>query len=180
MTEGIDLKALLAMAHSPLRNYIIPGLTSSLIGNPSLAGTIRLFESEREHQETVVPHSHRFDFQCWVLAGAVTNRIWTKGWDGDREADWYAATELRYAGAPGEYARGEVFDARWTYRDTTYAANDWYRMKADAVHSIRFGRGAKVLFFEGPTISETSIILEPMVDGRVIETMKIEPWMFKR
>lgn len=53
-------------------------------------------------------------------------------------------------------------------------------MLASEVHSIHFSRGAQVLFFEGPTVADTSIILEPNVDGETIPTFRVEPWMFKR
>jgi hypothetical protein len=53
-------------------------------------------------------------------------------------------------------------------------------MTADEIHSIFFGRDTSVLFFEGPNVSDTSIILEPVVDGETIPTFKVEPWAFKR
>ena len=62
--ENFSIEALLRMKHSPVRNYAIPGLTSSLIGSPSPNGTVRIFECSREHQEPIIPHSHRFSFQC--------------------------------------------------------------------------------------------------------------------
>src|SRR5688572_7069582 len=100
--ENFDVAALLKMAHSPIRNYAIPGLTSSLIGAPSPAGTVRLFQNSRDHQEPIVPHSHRFDFMCWVLAGAVRNRVWRRAMSYDKNADFYRSSRLIYGGKAGE------------------------------------------------------------------------------
>lgn len=177
--ENFDLKALQRMAHSPVRNYVIPGLTSSLIGAPSPQGTVRLFQNSRDHQEAVAPHSHRFDFQCWVLRGEVTNRLWRRMWN-HPFADQYQATTLRYCGEIGKYASepGEV--EHWRYQDKTFTEGQCYSMSADEVHSIRFSRDAIVLFFEGPTVADRSIVLQPVVDGEVIPTAAVQPWMFQR
>jgi len=174
------LPMLLKMAHSPVKNYIIPGVTSSLIGgNPGPGGCIRLFECERDHQENVTPHSHRFEFQCWVLQGSVTNRIWTTDSIHSTSADLFELTEIKFDGM-GKYERVTSARAKYSYEDKTYNQGDWYRMTAAQIHSIKFSRGAIVLFFEGPTEFATSYILEPVVDGIVIPTFKTEPWMFKK
>lgn len=56
------------MKHSPVRNYAgVPGLTSWRIGGESPKGCVRLFECERDHYEHIVPHSHRYGFECRVL-----------------------------------------------------------------------------------------------------------------
>lgn len=165
------------MKHSPISNYGgIPGVTSWLIGEPGEHGLVRLMECEREHQEPIIPHSHRFDFQCMVLAGSVRNLIWVKSLGGDE----FRSTTLRYAGAAGKYSRevGEV--ARWSTCTRNYKAGEEYGMKSDEVHSIFFARNTSVLFFEGPQVRDTSIILEPFVDGEALPTFKVEPWMFKR
>jgi len=52
-------------------------------------------------------------------------------------------------------------------------------MKADQMHSIDFSKGAKVLFFEGPRLSDTSEIIEPVVRGEVIRTYIKQDYMFK-
>lgn len=175
--SNFDLSMLYKMAHSRIDNYIIPGLSSSLIGMPGPKGLVRLFECSRDHQENVTPHSHRFDFQCWVLAGSVTNRIWTRSTHG---GDWFRPSELRYGGAVGEYETVPQLSTRYDYHDMQFDAGDCYSMTAAQIHSIRFSRGAKVLFLEGETIRNMSIILEPEIDGEVIPTFKVEPWMFKR
>jgi hypothetical protein len=178
--EGFDIDALLKMAHSPVRNYVVPGLTSSLIGNPSAHGTMRLFQCERDHQESITPHSHRFGFQCWVLRGSVRNRIWTQHAREDVSFDWFLTTTLAYKGEFGKYTKNGRSVDRWGYEDTVYHAGQCYAMQADEVHSIFFARNTVVLFFEGATESNESIILEPFVDGEVVPTFKVEPWMFKK
>ena len=180
MSYGLDL--IREMAHSPIRNYIVPGLTSSLIGNPSERGLVRLFEASRRQSNQITPHSHRYDFRCLVLSGSVTNRVWTRvkpqhhgAW-----ADSYQESVLAYQGETGRYEKvaGEV--GKWEFLDTKYEEGQWYAMDANEVHSIVFSRDAVVLFFEGPTTTDVSIVLEPFVDGQVIETLKTEPWMFQR
>jgi hypothetical protein len=165
-----------SMKHSPIQNYGgIPGLTSWLIGAPSEQGLVRLMECSREHQEPIIPHSHRFDFHCVVLAGFVRNIIWEPCVKGDE----FQASVLTYSGEPGKYRKTACASQLWAATTRAYAAGDEYGMTADQVHSIFFSRGASVLFFEGPKVSDTSIILEPVVDGEVIPTFKVEPWMFK-
>ena len=178
--ENFNVAALLKMAHSPVRNYVVPGLTSSLIGMPSPAGTMRLFECERDHQETITPHSHRFDFQCWVLRGEVRNRIWRSNFTKYGDGDLYEATLLHYEGEIGAYRMepGEV--NRWQYTDTVYAEGQCYAMRSAEVHSIHFSRGARVLFFEGPKVADSSMIIQPFCGGEVVPTMEVKPWMFKR
>ena len=180
--EGFDVDALIAMAHSPLRNYIVPGLDSYLIGNPSPAGTVRLFRCSRWHQESITPHSHRFNFQCWVLRGWVRQVLWE---DASlcsylAEDDMYMRSVQKYLGVPGKYEISRVSSSRYLRAEETYQAGECYSMTHDEIHSIYFSKGAEVLFFEGPQVSDTSVFLEPVVNGEVIPTLKTEPWMFQR
>lgn len=177
--DDFDLKALLRMARLPVRNYVIPGLTSSLIGSTSPQGCVRLLQNSRDHQEAVAPHSHRYDFQCWVLRGEVTNRLWMRHHQ-HPFADEYQETWLRYGGEPGEYISQPGETQRWRYIDRKYTEGQCYSMQADEVHSIHFSRDAIVMFFEGPTVADRSIVLQPVVDGEVIPTAAVQPWMFKR
>lgn len=179
--ENFNLKALMAMAHSPVRNYAIPGMTSYLIGAPSESGTVRLFCNERDHQEQVTPHSHRFDFQCWVLAGQVTNRIWTQNhYMTHPDGDVFVSSRLQYRGEIGKYEKKTVGRGNWSYLDFEYKEGECYSMRHHEIHSIQFSRGAKVLFFEGATVTDSSMVIEPVVDGEHIETMIVQPWMFKK
>jgi hypothetical protein len=164
-----------AMAHSPIRNYAIPGLSSSLLGSPSAEhGCVRLFECDRNHQEPITPHSHRFDFVCLVLAGTVTNRVWEPDVDGDP----YSVSELTYLGEPGRYALRHKDELLFSYKDTIYKQGDSYQMKAEQIHSIFFSKGAKVLFVEGRKMADTSIALLPVVDGLIIDTLVKHKWQF--
>lgn len=177
MTTEMMLKAVQEMKHSPIRNYAIPGLTSWLIGTPDPAhGCVRLFDSERQHVEPISPHSHRFDFTALVLEGQVTNRVWTTNEDGDL----WEALEIIYEGEPGKYRQQRGLDGRWFFKDALYKPGSCYHMKAGEVHSIYFGRGAKVLMFEGPNVSDRSIVLQPMANNTLVPTFEVRPWMFKR
>lgn len=174
--EQIDLDGILSMRSKSLKNYIIPGLTSSLIGGEQ-AGCVRLFECGREHEETITPHSHRFDFRALVLRGTVTNHIWESKILSN--GDPYQCTRLIYLGAPGQYEKEPIEVSRWTKSSIKYSAGHWYGMTHDQVHSIQFSRNAIVLFFEGPEVARESVILEPWVDGETIPTLRTEPWMFQ-
>ena len=160
------------MKSDKLENYVIAGLDSSLLKN----GTVRYFENSRDHQDTITPHSHRFDFACLVLAGSVANSLWNA--TNESNGDFFEETQLIYDGGPGQYKR--KVEGRNFYRPVTtiHEAGDVYAMHADAIHSIKFSRGAKVLFFEGPTMLDRSLIIEPVVNGRVIPTLETRDYMF--
>jgi hypothetical protein len=165
------------MKHSPIHNYGgIPGLTSWLVGGQSENGLIRLMECSREHHEPIIPHSHRFDFHCVVLAGQVTNIIWERVGRGDA----YQESALAYGGEPGVYNLVPEGVSNWATTSTTYSIGDVYEMAAEQVHSIYFGRQSSVLFFEGPRRADASLILQPFVDGEVVPTFEVKPWAFKR
>ncbi len=164
------------MRRSRVHDYVIPGLTSSLIGGEG-CGMVRMFSQEREHEEPITPHSHRFDFQCLVLAGIVHNRIWYQGQYGDE----YQATELEHHGMFGDQTRELTKEiSKWSFKQSIYKKGDVYSMKAEDIHSIYFSKGAEVLFFEGPSKQSVSTILEPVSGGRVIPTFKVEKWMFRK
>lgn len=177
-----NVDMLLKMRHSPVRNYAIPGLTSWMIGQPdSEYGCIRMFQCDRDHQEPITPHSHRFDLQCVVLEGRVTNRIWTPVHYPYDKGDQYSRIAQEYEGSFGDYvmhqrARGE----RYEFKDYVYGPGDTYSMEYDEIHSIYFAKGTKVLVFEGPQRANESTILLPYVNGETIDTFRLEPWMFKR
>lgn len=173
---SLDVELIKSMARSEVHDYVIPGLTSSLIGGEG-KGMVRLFSQERAHEEPITPHSHRFDFNCLVLRGEVRNRKWVV----DGAGDVYQETVLEHHGQFGDQTRRKAVSLnRWAYVETKHVAGDVYGMKAEEIHTIFFGRGAEVLFFEGPSHSSTSVVLEPVSDGRVIPTFRVEPWMFRR
>lgn len=177
---NFDLPALLALAHSPIHNYVIPGLTSSLLGAPSPQGCVRLFECSREHQEAITPHSHRFDLQCIVLQGWVENKLWVE--TEDEHADAFAVSHIKYLGEPGAYEKRRYgFAAKFAIQSKEgYGPGDCYQMKSAEIHSIAFSRNAKVLFFEGPTLTDISVVIEPWVNGKMVPTSTTQPWMFDR
>lgn len=178
--NNFNKNIILDMMHSPVRNYVVPGLTSWLIGEPSKHGCMRVFTCEREHQECLTPHSHRFDFQSWVLQGQVQNIVWKQAAESDKNADLFQTTLLEYKGKIGQYEKHIGSVEKWRANTMTYKEGDCYSMTAAEVHSIRFGRGAIVLFFEGPQVADSSIIIEPFVDDVAIPTFRVEDWMFKR
>ena len=170
-----ELQHLLSMANNAIDNYVIPGVTSYLIGNNN---KVRLFHCTRNHTEYVVPHSHRFDFTARVLQGYVTNCIYRE--NKHNEADTYQVSSLVYGGKPGIYnvipggVKGYVI-----YSDN-YHYDETYSMKFNEIHSISFRKDTYVLIYEGPDKTDTTQILQPYVNGEVIPTFKIEPWMFRR
>lgn len=168
------------MSHSHLYNCVIPGLTSSLIGMPASQGAVRLFDNERDHEESIVPHSHRYDFTALVLRGSVVQKSWTlsKSTDGDL----FTTRTLIYNNeGPGSYTMGEdIGPNRWARKVHGVSVGEWYGMKADEVHSIAFSRHARVLVFEGPQRFPSSIMLEPFVRGKTLHTGKVQPWMFEK
>lgn len=180
------------MRHSDTKNYIAPGLTSSLIGaHPSgERGLVRMFIANRDTREQwITPHNHHFDFACLVLQGKVTQYLYYQDgqqiWSGMQHVgprQPYAVTELSGDHSDG-YEQKKVIAADPTYyrvAETEYGEGDIYAMQHDEIHSIRFSEDAMVLFFEGPKMDNAVHILEPWVDGERVPTFKTEPWMFKR
>ncbi len=174
---------LLSMCHSPVHNYVIPGLTSWMLGAPSDGkGCIRMFTMDRVHEEPIVPHSHRFDFRCLVLEGSVQNAIWTEinGLNIQGSHGEYEVSDVTYEGVFGQHRMTSLYRAHFDRKKTLYNKGEEYSMKAEDIHSIYFSQGAKVLFFEGPTRVETSVVIEPVVDGEKIPLMRTDPWMFRK
>lgn len=175
MSRTIDADFILQIAHSPLSNYAgVPGLTSYLIGALSEKGCARVFHSLREHEEAITPHSHRFDFECFVLRGEVRNHIWTEGC-----GDLFSSTRMKYLGTPGDFEKTEIGFGPFKKTTSIYSEGEAYRMKHDEIHSINFSRGAVVLFIEGPQRTNESIILQPHVNGETVPTFEVRDWMYK-
>lgn len=170
------IERLVSMRHSPLHNYIVPGLTSWLIMDNGNTGKIRLFESTRTQHEFITPHSHRFDFSACVVRGSVVNKVWYKSGNGDE----YAMSRTLYLGKPGLYTNTIVSVDKYIQQVSQYKEGDWYSMTHNEIHSIQFSRDAIVLFFEGANVTDTTSVLEPWVNHERVPTMKTEPWMFKK
>jgi hypothetical protein len=169
-----------SMLHNRLQNYIVPGLTSHLVGGGE-HGKVRLFFAERNTRDIITPHSHRFDFTCLVLSGFVRNTIYHEGING--EEDWCISTIDQVCGANGlrEFVHTrEDSPTRFKRETSEYKPGDTYSMKYEEIHSIEFTKGTTVLFFEGPQVVSRSKMIEPWVDGKVVPTFKTEPWMFER
>lgn len=170
---------ILKLRHSPIHNYAIPGLTSWLIGSPSEAGTVRLFEMTRHQHQPITPHSHRFPLYSYVLEGSVENILWERS-SIISYGDTYQESELVYAGGPGEYFVNSGEHDTWMHKSWEYKRGSSYSMGANDIHSIVFKKGALLLVFEGATVSDRSTILEPVCYGNVVPTFAVEDWMFQR
>lgn len=169
-----------AMAHSAIHNYGIPGLSSSLVGGGK-RGMIRLFKSDRETQHHITPHSHRFDFLCLVLKGWAENEIYSSPKYGESGDKFIRSTLMPIEGGLGKYgASPEVKPVEFVVSRTRYEEGETYCMRAREIHSIRFSRDAQILFFEGPQVQASTVILEPYSNGQHIKTFKVEDWMFTR
>ena len=165
-----------ALKHAPIYNYVLPGMTSYLIADPTDQGCIRMFANSMTQYMHVTPHSHRFNFKSCVLHGSVINQMWESDYNGDQ----YVVANLLYNGKPGEYSLVPEAESR-SYRvtSTTYNVGDWYEMEFNQVHSIIFSKDARVAIFEGPQQTNETKILLPYVNGEVINTFKVQDWMFK-
>lgn len=171
------IKHLVSMRHSPLHNYIVPGLTSWMIMDRGDLGKIRLFECSRDQQEFITPHSHRFDFSACVIRGKVRNTLWVPVENG---GDQYMVTSTKYLGKPGQYESKQEYVQRFTSDTLSHHEGEWYSMKFNEIHSIKFSRGALVLFIENRAMTDTTKVIEPFVDDEYLPTMKTEPWMFRK
>ena len=168
----LALEVIKALRVNTLHNYALPGLSSSLLQN----GKVRLFESCRNMEEFITPHSHRFPFACLVLQGTVQNSLWVE----DPNGDEYQISELHYGGEVGKYSVVEKDVRRFVPFKQDYRTGHWYAMEAKQIHSIRFARDTVVLFFEGIDESQTTEILQPVVNMNVVPTFKTEDWMFQK
>lgn len=174
MNEAIST-ALNDMIHSPVQNYATPGLTSWLVGGDR--GKVRLFKADRATRHWITPHSHRFNFTCLVLQGEVENILFRQG-----HGDAYCIGILRPKGGGlgGYELERSATCTHWQEEVHNYIAGQTYSMRAEEIHSIRFSAGCEVLFLEGPQVLETSKILEPWSNGRIVPTFDIPMWMFER
>lgn len=180
-TLEVIAKAIGPMRNNELRNYIVPGLSSHLIGGSKQAGQVRLFSAHRDTREFITPHSHRFDFTCLVLNGDVRNTIFKLGYSYNER--WCLSTINQVCGMNGvnEYVhKREDKPSNWQAETIAYTTGDTYSMKHNEIHSIQFSMGTNVLFFEGPQITLESRMIEPWENGKVIPTFRTESWMFER
>lgn len=175
---------LLDMGYDSLHNYIVPGLVSTLIGeDPHASAKIRIFRNTRIQDEFITPHSHRFDLACMVLQGRVENTIFSgvpyPNHHSHIYSDEYQVSRLLYEGDPGKYDKADTVVERFGRFTNTYTSGQWYFLKYHEIHSIKFSKDAIVLVFEGDSKTDTTMILEPIVNGKTIRTFKVEDWMFQ-
>lgn len=172
------LQLIKKMGHNEVDNYVLPGLTSSLVGGFGY-GRVRLFSASRETREWVIPHSHRFDFGCLVLHGEVENILFEPG-----RGQAYGRATIRHNQGDrfGMYTVERHADETVHYTETAtkYGVGQAYCMTAKQIHSIRFSETARVLFFEGPEITNESVVLEPWCNGGIVPTFETASWMFQR
>lgn len=167
------------MSHSRIKNYVLPGLTSTLVGGAG-RGLVRLLSAERTTREHVTPHSHRFNFTCLVLRGSVTNTTYFLA-DTAGPSDQYVVSHMRRNSSDmGDYEiEVGTLPVRMFARSDNFEVGETYRMSANDIHSIEFTAGTQVLFFEEPEVSNITTFLEPWVDGKRVPTFKVEDWMFE-
>jgi len=166
---------------APIRNYVIPGLSSYMLGAPGVDGScVRLFEASRSQLDSVTPHSHRYSLMSWVVRGWVRNRLWREVDDDHAEGEAFRTSWLRYDGAPGKYKKEIGGVSNWVSETRLYREGECYTMEARDVHSIYFSKDALVLVFQGHNEMAMSKVIEPVVDGQVIPTLKTAKWMFKQ
>ena len=189
MSKATTASVLKSMKNSSIRNYGVPGLTSYLIGGQR-HGMVRLFETDMSTLDRITPHSHRYDFTALVLAGRVENvkmrRAQSIAEYSSVKANpyWVSFLEVAYneqhQPIPGEYSQIEGYGPVSFFEDASvYRPGDWYSMKHNELHCIRFEKGTKVLMFESPPIVDRTTILEPFSNGKRVPNFKVEPWMFE-
>jgi len=164
-----------------VKNYVLAGMTSFMAGGQLvIEAKTRTFSMERHQSNMVVPHSHRYCLLSKVIAGTVVNTLWKKTCREDPEADSFYETILSPTdGGMGEYEK--TFRARVCYYkplQRSYGPGESYFMDCEDIHSIAFSKGTVVEIMEYPEESDTSLILEPAIDGKVIPLSRTEDWMF--
>jgi len=167
-----------------LRNYVIPGLKSSLFEDM----TVRMFEQEIVQLREISPHNHRFNFASLVLSGTVHNTIWEEVNNEEaQETDpkyvhEMSMSELTYLDNPGDYSKALLYGLTyWKTKTYEYQTGDWYFMTTQDYHTITFDKGTKVMVFQSPDISRQSYILEPVLpNGDTVPLSTIDRWMFQK
>lgn len=170
------------LKHSPIHNYILPGLTSWVLKPAGDGhGMIRMFEASRETQEFITPHSHRYGLHCEVLAGWVENTLWktSEFLGASANSDEWMLYSLEYGGNPGEYTQTPGPIGRYAKEIRRYASGSSYDLNYSQIHSVRFSRGAVVVITETEQRTDTTQILLPVAYGKAVPTFKVEPWMYK-
>lgn len=180
----IDAELLLKLKHSPIKNYVVPGLTSWLITQPGPNGCMRLFTASRSQTHFVTPHNHRYDFTAFVIQGYVVNTIYRLIKEEDEndemsDAERFAVCDL-HKDFTGVFAVEQKESAMFVPEESEYHQGSSYSMRYEQFHTIEFSKDAIVLVIESEQKSGISEILQPVVDGVMIPTFKVEPWMYQK
>jgi hypothetical protein len=102
------------------------------------------------------------------------------------DGDLFAKRTITYGGEPGAYAANSPSEVhRYKRIETRYETGQQYGMEHNEIHSIFFERNTLVLFFEGPSVTEETFVLEPWCRTTadafmVVPTFEVRPWMFQR
>lgn len=165
-----------SLGFSPVHNYILPGLTSSLLGESPDGGRIRLFQASRYQTTSITPHSHRFDLHTIVLEGSVTNTLWRN----DKEGSEFALSAIMRKDEAkfGEYETELQSINKYSPLDSYYRQGSEYFMSHSDIHSITFEPNTTLLLFESKPVADISYVLEPVVKGKVIQTLEKKDWMY--
>lgn len=120
-----------------------------------------VLEYEPQSHDTQI-HNHVFNFESWVLCGAVRNVekiISTHG-------DPYALYCASYIGDKSIITKTENTVALSTLREVSYYAGDSYAVSADQLHqTIRIGEGGAVTVLITEQVSQESPLVMGAVNG---------------
>jgi hypothetical protein len=158
-----------------INNYIIPGLRSTLlVDRTTSGGRVRRFDMLREQEYFIVPHDHRYNFDCFVLDGGVTHYTYDL-----EKAQKENATHVI---VPYDHADHAIDTEQPTWVKAymcteSFRAGDRYSLSHADFHSVRFSSGASVLFIEGAQQKPGSSCLLPYSDGRICNTFLWDDWM---
>jgi len=171
-------------------NYVLPGLTSKLIYEGSNY-RLRLFINGRSpFNNTIVPHSHRFNIKCKVIKGWACNKIFEvpENEYQVKNSDEWMVCEQKYNGDIGQYDFKEKTVKSFYGNSNVYSASlnpeedgsSIYQMQHTDIHSIQFGKNSIILFEESFVDTQVSEVLLPWVEGETLYPKEfVEDWMFK-
>lgn len=165
-----------------INNYIVPGVSSHMLTETAVGGKIRMFKASRTQMQYVTPHSHRFNLTSIVLRGWVRNTIFHHKHDmqkaDHKHCETFLETEMVY-NKLGQYKSAGSSEQEYIAETNTYEKGQMYSMAYHMIHSIEFSKDAEVLIIESPDKANGNRILEPIVNGKVIEIMEVKDWMFE-
>lgn len=152
---------ILSMADESTRivNHVEHGLDSTLLSE----GMFRVFTANYETQVRL-PHSHKYDFACLVLKGSVLNRTYTPienskyKENNELHAEYCVTIQT---GQLGDYKFNRQQRQAFQISEKLHSEGEWYQMTSEDIHTIRFSKGAVVLFIEGPAKTDQVEVLFP-------------------